>query len=60
MAEQLVEGVGDEVVLFGAFICLAMCMLVYFSLRGGPNRASEGQGNRQQEDGEVAIWMHSL
>jgi hypothetical protein len=45
----MVEGVGDEVVLFGAFLFITMCMLVYFSRRGGQGRAPEGQGNRQQD-----------
>lgn len=55
-AFTFVDGVGDEVVLFGAFLFLAMCMLVYVSLREGRNgRPREEQ---LQEESEMNLPLH--
>ena len=52
--ESLVEGIGDEVLLFGAFLFLSACMVCYVSLRGerrGPEQAARGrEGEQQQRD----------
>ncbi len=41
---QLIAGVGDEVVFFGAFLILSVCMLVFFSRIRGSNQQRD-QGN---------------
>ena len=57
------EGIGDEVVLFGAFLVLSVCMLVYLSLRGSQGRAARGpdETQHQVQDGEIvsdgSVWI---
>ena len=41
MPSQVIDGVGDEVVLFGAFFFLSLCIVGYMSLRG--QRAARGR-----------------
>lgn len=48
-----VDGVGDEVVLFGAFLFLAMCMLVYVSLRESRNERPREE--HRQEESEMNL-----
>lgn len=53
-----VEGIGDEVVLFGAFLFLSMCMLVYVSLRGSRNERPRAEPH--QEDSEMTTCIPLL
>lgn len=50
MTGQLIEGIGDEVLLFGAFLFLSLCMVGYVSLRGGERRPQR----REETQEEVA------
>lgn len=49
MVDQLIEGIGDEVVLFVAFLFLSICMLIYVSFK-----RDQAQ---QQQNGEIAITI---
>lgn len=56
MADQLVEGIGDEVLLFGTFLFLSLCMVGYVSFRGA--RRHPEQNARTDLEGEEEGLLH--
>ena len=51
------EGVGDEVVLFAAFLLLSLCLLLYVSLRGtrGGTRRQPAENTDHQQEGVALL-----
>ena len=51
MADQLVEGIGDEVLLFGTFLFLSLCMVGYMSFRGARRHPEQNARAEGEEEG---------
>ena len=55
---ELVAGIGDEVLLFGSFLLLSLCMLAFISRRQQLQRRQREQEQRQREQGLLAYTVH--
>jgi len=55
---ELVAGIGDEVLLFGSFLLLSLCMLAFISRRQQLQRRQREQEQRQREQGLFAYTVH--